>query len=100
MTRIEPKTVPDSTIDALSTSRSAPGSHASSGNTSRAETYALNPTTSANSTLSRRTGPRSAPAPNEIPTANTTPTPSQAAVQPARKCHPGAATGSTWRGEP
>ena len=97
MTKIEPKIVPDSTISASRTRRSAPGSRASSGNTSRAEMYALYPTTSANSTLSRRTGPRSAPAPKEIPAANTTPTPSQTPVHPNRKCHPGAATVSAGR---
>ena len=97
MTTTDPKIVPASTISESSTRRSAPGSRSNSGNTSRADVYALYPTTWANSTLSRRTGPNASPVPNESPAATATPTTIHAAVHPTRKCHPGAATVSTGR---
>ena len=60
--------------------------------------YALKPTTSAKSTLSRRTGKNAMPAPIEIPAATTTPTASHARVQPSRKLCRGAASAESGRG--
>ena len=76
-TAIEPKTVTERSVRTCNGKNNKWGRLASRGKTTRAEISAANPTTSANSRLSRRAGKKSAPVPIVMPIATANPATAQ-----------------------